>query len=105
MLATTTVLDCGGPHGRVGKVAVFQRSKSFDHLTAVSGVGSSQNGYLSTSSAMTFNSITSTSPDDCLFVTSLDYVSHVGKCLYLRVKSLFFYLHDVMKTVGGAKIP
>ena len=31
----------GGPRGRVGKVAVFQRSKSFDHLTAVSGVGSS----------------------------------------------------------------
>ena len=31
----------GGPHGRVGKVAVFQRSQSFDHLTAVSGVGSS----------------------------------------------------------------
>ena len=25
----------------MGKVAVFQRSKSFDHLTAVSGVGSS----------------------------------------------------------------
>ena len=31
----------GDPRGRVGKVAVFQRSKSFDHLTAVSGVGSS----------------------------------------------------------------
>ena len=31
----------GGPRGRVGKVAVFQRSKSFDHLTAVPGVGSS----------------------------------------------------------------
>ena len=31
----------GGPRGRVGKVAVFQRSLSFDHLTAVSGVGSS----------------------------------------------------------------
>ena len=30
-----------GPRGRVGKVAVFQRSQSFDHLTAVSGVGSS----------------------------------------------------------------
>ena len=29
------------PRGRVGKVAVFQRSESFDHLTAVSGVGSS----------------------------------------------------------------
>ena len=29
------------PRGRVGKVAVFQRSQSFDHLTAVSGVGSS----------------------------------------------------------------
>ena len=24
--------------------------------------------------------------------------------LYLRIKSLFFYLHDVMKTVGGVKI-
>ena len=31
----------GGPRGRVGKVAVFQCSKTFDHLTAVSGVGSS----------------------------------------------------------------
>ena len=31
----------GGPRGRVGKAAVFQRSYSFDHLTAVSGVGSS----------------------------------------------------------------
>ena len=31
----------GGPRGRVGKGAVFQRSLSFDHLTAVSGVGSS----------------------------------------------------------------
>ena len=25
--------------------------------------------------------------------------------LYFRIKSLFFNLHDVMKTVGGAKIP
>ena len=24
---------------------------------------------------------------------------------YLRIRSLFFYLHDVIKTVGGAKIP
>ena len=31
----------GGPHGRVGKVAEFQLSLSFDHLTAVSGIGSS----------------------------------------------------------------
>ena len=31
----------GGPRGRVGKVAVFQRSKSFNHLSAVTGVGSS----------------------------------------------------------------
>ena len=31
----------GGPRGRVGEVAVFQRSLSFDNLTAVSGVGSS----------------------------------------------------------------
>ena len=31
----------GGPRGRVGKLAEFQRSLSFDHLTAVSGVGSS----------------------------------------------------------------
>ena len=31
----------GGTRGRVGKVAEFQRSKSFDHLTAVSVVGSS----------------------------------------------------------------
>ena len=27
------------------------------------------------------------------------------KSNYLRIKSLFFYLHDVMKTVGGVKIP
>ena len=26
-------------------------------------------------------------------------------CFYLRIKSLFFNLHDVMKTVGEAKIP
>ena len=25
--------------------------------------------------------------------------------IYLRIKRLFFYLHDVMKTVGGVKIP
>ena len=31
----------GGPRGRVGKVAEFQRSLLFDHLTAVTGVGSS----------------------------------------------------------------
>ena len=31
----------GGPHGRVGEVAEFQRSLSFNHLTAVTGVGSS----------------------------------------------------------------
>ena len=31
----------GGLRGRVGKVAEFQRSGSFDHLTAVFGVGSS----------------------------------------------------------------
>ena len=29
------------PFGRVGKVAEYQRSLSFDHLTAVAGVGSS----------------------------------------------------------------
>ena len=29
------------PRGGVGKVSVFQRPLSFDHLTAVSGVGSS----------------------------------------------------------------
>ena len=34
-------LKAGGLRGRVGKVAVFQRSQSFDHVTAVSGVGSS----------------------------------------------------------------
>ena len=33
------LLPVGGPHGRVGKVAEFQRSSSFDHLTAVTGVG------------------------------------------------------------------
>ena len=31
----------GGPRGRVGKVAEFQRSYSFEYLTAVTGVGSS----------------------------------------------------------------
>ena len=31
----------GSPRGRVSRVAVFQCSCSFDHLTAVSGVGSS----------------------------------------------------------------
>ena len=31
----------GGSRGRVSKVAEFQRSKSFDHFTAVTGVGSS----------------------------------------------------------------
>ena len=31
----------GGPRGRVGKVAVFQRFQSFNHLTVVSGVGTS----------------------------------------------------------------
>ena len=31
----------GSPRGRVGMVAKFQRSQSFDHLSAVSGVGSS----------------------------------------------------------------
>ena len=31
----------GGPRGRVGKVAEFKRSLSFDYLTTVTGVGSS----------------------------------------------------------------
>ena len=31
----------GGPRGRVGRVDEIQRSLSFDHLTAVTGVGSS----------------------------------------------------------------
>ena len=35
------IYTLGGPLGRVGKVAEFQRSSSFDHLTAVAGVGSS----------------------------------------------------------------
>ena len=30
----------GGPHGRVGKVAEFQPSSSFDHLTAATSVRS-----------------------------------------------------------------
>ena len=33
--------DLGGPRGRVGKVTEFHRSQSFDHLTAVTSVGSS----------------------------------------------------------------
>ena len=40
MSAMPTYGKKGGPHGRVGKVAVFQRSKSFNHLIAVSGEGS-----------------------------------------------------------------
>ena len=36
-----SIIQLGGPRGRVGKVAEFQCSLSFDHLTAVSGVGSS----------------------------------------------------------------
>ena len=56
-----------------------------------------QKGNLSTSSAMTFNSrrhdVTSieqysTNPDVCLFATSLDYVSHMGKCLYWLMKTV-----------------
>ena len=27
------------------------------------------------------------------------------QCFYLRIKSLFFNIYDVMKTVGGVKIP
>ena len=34
-------LEPGGPRGQVDKVAEFQRSLSFDHLTAVTGEGSS----------------------------------------------------------------
>ena len=36
-----------------------------------------------------------------------DSLPRLGKreLIYLRIKSLFFNLHDVMKTVGGAKIP
>ena len=32
-------------------------------------------------------------------------LKQVRKHLYLRIKILFFNFHDVMKTVGGAKIP
>ena len=28
-----------------------------------------------------------------------------SQCALLKNKSLFFYLHEVMKTVGGVKIP
>ena len=41
MFLDLVVSNKGGPRGRVGKVAGFQRSSPFDHLTAVSGVGSS----------------------------------------------------------------
>ena len=34
-------LNLGGPRSGVGKVAEFQRSQSFDHLTAATCVGSS----------------------------------------------------------------
>ena len=40
-IQSESTTQTGGPRGRVGKVAVFQRYLSFDHLTAVSGVGSS----------------------------------------------------------------
>ena len=40
-LSLSLSLLIGGSPGRVGKVAVFQRFQSFDHHTAVSGVGSS----------------------------------------------------------------
>ena len=40
MLGHSTIA-LGGPHGRAGKVNEIQRSESFDHLTAESGVGSS----------------------------------------------------------------
>ena len=39
--STESITHNCGHRGRVGKVAVFQRSLSFDHLTTVSGVGSS----------------------------------------------------------------
>ena len=34
------------------------------------------------------SNITSTNPDVCLFATSLDYVNHVGKCLYWLMKTV-----------------
>ena len=37
----TNNFEQGRPRGLVGKVTEFQHSKSFDHITAVSGVGSS----------------------------------------------------------------
>ena len=40
-------------------------------------------------------------PASCVIKSQQDVYS----CVYLRIKSLFFYLHDVMKTVGGVKIP
>ena len=41
LILAKSVLISGAPRGRVGKVTEFQRSLSFDHLTAVTGVGSS----------------------------------------------------------------
>ena len=43
----------------------------------------------------------------CFVVVIFDLVHDVETIfhLHLRIKSLFFYLHDVMKTVGGVKIP
>ena len=41
LLTPVRFFSLGSPCGRVGKVAVFQRSLSFNHLTAVSNVGSS----------------------------------------------------------------
>ena len=43
--------------------------------------------------------------DDTLTLKDQLKMQEVNKLLYLRIKIVFFNLHDVMKTVGGAKIP
>ena len=48
--------------------------------------------------------MTSTNPDVCLFATSLDYVSHVGKCLYWQMKTVARYEFIEGKTSAKVNI-
>ena len=67
--------------------------------------------------SQTFDHYSSTTPNNGYVLTAIDMVtilltndsfsiiwfSSIRHSLRLRIKSLFFDLHDVMKTVGGAK--
>ena len=48
--------------------------------------------------------MTSTNHDVCLFATSLDYVSHVGKCLYWLMKTVAQYEFIEGKTFASVNI-